>query len=500
MKRHSIYYVAIAAGLLTTPFSCREGSSSNQHVTHNELTKFEQVMLNDTSSFYFIDAKNYISNNPEFPIGIFDSGTGGLAVLDVLIRADHYKNGTQENGSDGIPDFAAEQFIYLADQANMPYGNYYATNKSDLLVEHVLKDVQFLLGNKYYSSADAATYNTDKSKIKALVIACNTATAYAIDAIRSFLKAAQLDIPVFGVIDAGAKGVLSTFKKNESGTIGVFATVGTIASKGYERTIMQMKADLGYTGEIQLINQGGYGIAEAVDEENDYYNRAAKAPRENYRGPSLDHPDFKIDKSLFDVYNFDFDQNKMLCDSPDRDDCQIMQINSPENYVRYHLVSMLEKLRNTPNAQPLKAIILGCTHYPFLKKEIELVLNELYNYQSAGQYTYRQYMAEKIELVDPSENVAQELYSYLQGQNLDNKRGSLKNSQFFISVPNTINPNVQLDDNGRFTYDYKYGRNAGEIQEYVRVVPFSKDNIPAETADRLKTLIPSTFELISVLN
>jgi glutamate racemase len=500
MKRHSLNYVAIAAGLLTTIFSCQEAATSNQHGALNELTTFEQVMLTDTSSFYFVDAASYATNNPSFPIGIFDSGTGGLAVLDVLIRADHFKNGSPVNGSDGKPDFATEQFIYLADQANMPYGNYYATNKSDLLVEHVLKDMQFLLGNNYYPSADTASFHTDKPKIKALVIACNTATAYGIEAIRSFLNTAQIDIPVIGVIDAGAKGVLSTFKKNESGTIGVFATVGTIASQGYERTIMQMKADLGYTGDIQIVNQGGHGIAEAVDEENDYYHRTAKAPRENYRGPSLNHPNFKIDKALLDVYNFDFNENKMLCDSRDQDDCQIMQINSPENYVRYHLVSMLEKVRNTPNAQPLKAIVLGCTHYPFLKKEIELVLDELFNFQSGGQYVYRQYMTENIQLVDPSENVAQDLYSYLLEQKLDNKKGSLKNSQFFISVPNTFNPNVQLDENGRFTYDFKYGRNAGEIQEYVRVVPFSKENIPAETVDRLKTMIPSTFGLISVFN
>jgi glutamate racemase len=49
---------------------------------------------------------------------------------------------------------------------------------------------------------------------------------------------------------------------------------------------------------------------------------------------------------------------------------------------------------------------------------------------------------------------------------------------------------------GRFTYDYKYGRNAGEIQEYVKIVPFSRTNIPAETIARFKTMVTPTYNLI----
>jgi glutamate racemase len=55
---------------------------------------------------------------------------------------------------------------------------------------------------------------------------------------------------------------------------------------------------------------------------------------------------------------------------------------------------------------------------------------------------------------------------------------------------------VQLDNTGRFPYEYKYGRNSGEIQEYVKVVPFSKKNIPQETLERLQISIPETYNLI----
>src|SRR5690606_8526453 len=198
--------------------------------------------------------------------------------------------------------------IYLADQANMPYGIYHAENNTDLLVEHIIKDVQFLLGNKYYTDAQLGKPHTDKEKIKAIVVACNTATAYGIDRIHDFVKKTGSNIPVIGVIDAGAKGVLEKFKLNESETIGVFATVGTIASEGYENTILTLKDALGYSGDIQIINQGGFGVAEAVDEINDYINYSAKAPRENYRGPSLEESEYQIDKTLWDIYNFNFDK------------------------------------------------------------------------------------------------------------------------------------------------------------------------------------------------
>ncbi len=497
MRKPSALLICITVFIYSAFYACQSPAEHSNLTTASELTPIEWSMLSDSSSFYFIDAANYDAANPELPIGVFDSGTGGLTVLDVLIQSDQFKNGQLFQNADGIPDFTTEQFIYLADQANMPYGNYYATNKSDLLVEHVLKDVQFLLGTSYYPTAHSTQVNRDKMPVKAIVIACNTATAYAVDAIRKFFKVANLNIPVIGVIDAGAKGVLETFELHESGTIGVFATVGTVASKGYERTILTMKDALGYTGDIQIVNQGGHGIAEAVDEENDYYNPTATQPRANYRGPSLDHTEYTIDKALMDVYNFDFDEGQMLCDAQNIDDCQVLQINSPENYIRYHLVSMLEKIRQNPSSPPLKAIVLGCTHYPFLKKEIEMVLAELYEYKENGAYRYRANMVEHIRLVDPSENVAQELYTYLNQNQLQNQSGALKNSQFYISVPNEDNAGVELDEFSRFTYEYKYGRNAGEIQEYVKVVPFSKENISVDTRNRIKGMIPKTFDLIN---
>lgn len=455
----------------------------------------ENTILHEKDHFYYVDFKKYSPKNASLPIGIFDSGTGGLTVLEAILNYDNNNNQSKESGPDEIPDFKNEQFIYLADQANMPYGNYYSAGKSDLLIEHIIKDAQFLLSDKYYPNEKAKQFNTDKQKVKTIVIACNTATAYGKEYIEDFIEKTGIDLKIIGVIDAGARGALEKFAKNEDGSIGVMATVGTIASKGYGNTLKEYKDKLGYTGDIQIYNQGGHGIAEAVDEEPDFIDRKGNAVRTNYRGPSLTSSEFRIDKSLLDIYNFDFDHQKMFCDTKNTDDCSILQINSADNYVRYHLVSMMENIRKTPDAKPLKAILLGCTHYPYLTKDIGIVLKELYDYKKNGKYIYRNLMAENVHLIDPAVNVAAELYAYLKEEKLLNTNKNNPASEFYITVPNTDNPQVK-SENSNFPYDYKYGRSAGEIQQYTKTVPFSKNNIPAETIERLKNGIPTSFNRI----
>ncbi|MGK6352700.1 glutamate racemase [Parapedobacter sp. DT-150] len=488
----------ISIAWLGTCASCRQPEQKATHALA-DLAPIEEAILHDTASFYHIDVAAYPADDGALPIGVFDSGTGGLTVLDALVRYDGNNNATQTPGGDQVPDFSGEGFIYLADQANMPYGNYHSEQKSDLLVEHTLKDVHFLLSDRYYPHAKSPQPTGRKRPVKAIVIACNTATAYGKEAVDRFMERSGMTIPVIGVIDAGARGALAVFGQDESGSIGVFATVGTIASKGYEKTLMRIKAESGHTGDIQVYSQGGHGVAEAVDEEPDFIDRKAQTPRSSYRGPALDHASYAIDKSLLGAYGFDFSGNKMLCDRESALDCTIMQLNDTENYVRYYLVSLLEQMRQRPDAKPLKALLLGCTHYPYLTDKIEQVLHELYHYRQDGQHRYRHLMAADIAIIDPAENVAHELYAYLNDRKLFNPSGDIAHSEFYISVPNTDNSGVKTEQGGHFTYDYKYGRHAGDIQEYVKVVPFDPSNIPAATVERMKTAIPQTFNLIEAL-
>jgi len=82
------------------------------------------------------------------PIGVFDSGIGGLTVLEEILKIDTFHNDTLAPGPDGRPDFENERFIYFGDQANMPYGNYSAENNLPYLRELILKDALFLLGQR----------------------------------------------------------------------------------------------------------------------------------------------------------------------------------------------------------------------------------------------------------------------------------------------------------------------------------------------------------------
>ena len=98
-----------------------------------------ETIITDEDNFYHVDFGNYPTGDNSLPIGIFDSGTGGLTVLKAIVNYDENNNTTYENGSDGTIDFDKESFIYLGDQANMPYGNYSKENKVDLLNELLLK-------------------------------------------------------------------------------------------------------------------------------------------------------------------------------------------------------------------------------------------------------------------------------------------------------------------------------------------------------------------------
>jgi glutamate racemase len=472
------------------------GNQTPSRTTVQYTNSFLNHVLNDPSNYYYFDFKANTKVSSTLPIGMFDSGTGGLTVLRALVDFDQYNNSNQESihGGDGINDFKTEQFIYFGDQANMPYGNYSKMNKTGFLKELVLKDALFLLGNKYFRSPDDKMYQKDKETVKLIVIACNTATAYGKEDIEDMLSAAGSEIKVIGVIDAGVRGALTTLKKDESGTVGVFATAGTVASDGYLNAFNSLKTALGYTGNIQFVQQAGTGIAEAIDEEPSYIERNAKKTRPNYKGPSLNDVDLKIHTELMKIYNFDTTDGALLCDSID-DRCNTMQINSPENYVKYHLVSLCEQLRMMHVGKPLKTLILGCTHYPYLSAFIQKSLKELHQLKIEGKYIYKDVLCDSVILIDPAINTAKEVYEYLASSKLLNKNGDINKSEFFMSVPDNLNVEIKTDSLKRFTYEYKYGRNENHFYD-TKQVPVSRLNTNDEIISRFQKQIPSVLELI----
>lgn len=132
-------------------------------------------------------------------IGVFDSGVGGLTVLRALRQR--------------LP---GEHLLYLGDTARLPYG----TKSARSVLRYALQATRIL----------------DQRGIKMLVVACNTASAYALDA----LVKNHPGFPVIGVIEPGARAACAASK---TGHIGVLATESTVRARAYQNAIRELRAD-----------------------------------------------------------------------------------------------------------------------------------------------------------------------------------------------------------------------------------------------------------------
>lgn len=139
----------------------------------------------------------------ERPIGVFDSGIGGLTVLREMIR-----------------EIPAESTVYLGDTARVPYG----IRSAETVTRYCFENTGFLVAEG----------------IKLLVVACNTASAVSLDAIKE-----KVSIPVVGVIAPGARGAVMATKNKRVGVIG---TEATVSSNAYAKIIK------GIDGSIEVFS------------------------------------------------------------------------------------------------------------------------------------------------------------------------------------------------------------------------------------------------------
>lgn len=456
--------------------------------------------LKDSSSRFYADFKSYPKELKDLPIGVFDSGTGGLTVLEKLVALDKFDNINGAINGDQILDFAGEHFIYLADQANMPYGNYDAAGKSDYLKELVAKDALFLLSDKYFSNQFEEVPTGVKPHVKIIVVACNTATAYGLDIIENLLEQSNTGVKVIGVINAGVKATLDQLnveKMTSPFSIGVLATPGTIASGAYSRTIGKMLKDRGVKVEVSVVNQKGYGFAESVDGEPEFVSPELTSTRENYRGPRLGNGDDSLDINLMRAYNFDYSGNRMLMQRDAEGRLLDLQLNNAVNYAKFNLVSLIEKHRLSGKQFPLKAVILGCTHYPFLIETLEEELAYLRNYRVDGKYIYRDLIADDFIFIDPALYTAMECYTTLREDGNLALRISEQKVASYISVPDPTLEADYLTPDGKLTYDFKYGRVIGTEDVTTKTVPFSKENIDHNNLLRIEKMLPYSYSLIA---
>jgi len=138
------------------------------------------------------------------PIGVFDSGLGGLTAMATLMAL--------------LP---GEDICYLGDTGRVPYGG----RSRETIIEYVKQDIEFLMGRG----------------IKAIVVACGTASAVALDQISD-----QYPVPIYGVLESAVEAAI---QRTATGRIGIIGTEATISSGAYERLLK----DAG--GDFQLISR-----------------------------------------------------------------------------------------------------------------------------------------------------------------------------------------------------------------------------------------------------
>lgn len=234
------------------------------------------------------------------PIGVFDSGVGGLTVAREIMRQ--------------LPN---ESIIYFGDMARVPYGS----KGKDTVISFSRQIVKFLL----------------EKEVKSIVIACNTASAFALPEIMS-----EADVPVVGVIEPGAKAADTITKNNK---VGIIATEGTVRSGMYAKVIKKINP------EIEVFQKACPLFVPLVEE-----------------GLLYDPVTIEIaDRYLHDLLSYGID-----------------------------------------------TLVLGCTHYPLIRRTIQKV---------AGEH---------ISLVSPAYETAKELEKIIRDRHLS---CSLENAthEFYVS-------------------------------------------------------------------
>lgn len=239
----------------------------------------------------------------ETAIGIFDSGIGGLTVLQQIARL--------------LP---RELLVYLGDTGRSPYG----TKSPEVVTRYACENTDFLV----------------KRGLKMLVVACNTASAVALDVLRE-----RYQMPVVGVIEPGAQEAV---RRSENRRVGVIGTEATIASGAYTRALRALDPGIEvYTRACPLF--------VPLVEEGWVDNEVARATTARYLS-SLKH-------------------------------------------------------------SGIDTIILGCTHYPLLKK------------------TIAEFLGEEVQLIDSAEETARVVRATLAHYSLARRKGSGGASFFVTDVP-----------------------------------------------------------------
>ena len=243
-----------------------------------------------------------------------------------------------------------------------------------------------------------------------------------------------------------------------------------------------------------MLNQEAVGLDAAIKGDTAYVDTSAVVARGSYEGPVSGVSYNNIDMSLFDRYGFDTRGNALLY--PGKGDISGVQLNSVENYVRFHLVSMIERHRRSGSRVPISSIILADGSYAQVRGVLEEVMDELYNYRRGGIYLYRSGISPDFRFIDPAECAAVEAYKILRNDHNLALRGDLTRLESFISLPSASLPEDVLNPDGTMKDGFKYGRQCGDEELTTKVVPFAPRYVSPEIMNYIERNNSEVYSLI----
>ncbi len=267
------------------------------------------------------------------PIGVFDSGVGGLTVAREIMR-----------------NLPSEKIVYFGDTARVPYG----AKSRENIIRYSRQIIHFLM----------------EQQVKAIVIACNTASAYALEAVRN-----EFDIPIIGVIEPGAR-VAAEATRNKR--VGVIGTVGTVDSGIHAACLKKLDQ------EITVIGKACPGARVAAE--------ATRNKRVGVIGTVG-----TVDSGIHAACLKKLDQEITVIGKA----CPLFVPLVEEGWL-HDPVTMEVTARYLQEFKDKKVdtLILGCTHYPLIRS------------------TIREFMGEEVRLVNPAYETALDLRELLREMDL----------------------------------------------------------------------------------
>ena len=290
-------------------------------------------------------------------VGFFDSGLGGLCILDAFVAL--------------CPN---ESTVYIADSANCPYGN----RPAEEIVRLSRRNTERLLG----------------LGCKMVVVACNTATAAAIDT----LRAEWPDVPFIGIEPALKPAAL----ESKTGIVGVLATAGTFGGRLYRETKAKFAKDVTV-------------IATVADEFVEIVESLRVGLGSDRVGIGSNRVEVGSDRVGIGSNRVEVGSDRVGLESATLNDTKMTLIDSKETLYDSKVISTVRsKIEPLLNAG-CDRIVLGCTHFPHLKPVIEKVC------------------AGRAEVIDPSEAVARQARRVLARLGLLRGESAAEPSHVFIS-------------------------------------------------------------------